>query len=276
MKVVRPGAEGVWKQGQRTRVRACGVRKGQPRDVGGLHADRLFRDYSGESLRLRVRDAVQRGPPAAASWTPGCYRSGGLWARLRLLAVGPWLLAVGRWRWTGPSARRAQPDSDTDCGLAVGFAAVTYAHHPDFVRPIVYLVHNAVVANPDAPVSVRTGELAACGRGLSARDRSALATRGKTATSRCRRLRSAAASRRTAYTGRRRARVAGGEVGGLDLRTTGKHIGQAAEFQRMLAHAPQRSQVFPVLCPLKQLLILGDVEDHGCRLAVAIHEFSLS
>jgi len=30
----------------------------------GLHVDKLFRDYSGESLRLRVRDAIAR-------WT--CY-----------------------------------------------------------------------------------------------------------------------------------------------------------------------------------------------------------
>lgn len=41
---------------------------------------------------------------------------------------------------------------------------MTYAHHPDFVRPVVDLVYNAVVANPDAPVSVRTGELAAAVR----------------------------------------------------------------------------------------------------------------
>jgi hypothetical protein len=51
-----------------------------------------------------------------------------------------------------------------DCGLAVGFAAVTYAHHPDFVRPVVYLVDNAAIADPDAPVVVRTGELAAAMR----------------------------------------------------------------------------------------------------------------
>jgi hypothetical protein len=63
--------------------------------------------------------------------------------------------------WSLVAHGRAQLDSETDRGLAVGLAAVTYAHHPDFARSVVYLVDNAVIANPDAPVAVRTGELAA-------------------------------------------------------------------------------------------------------------------